>query len=119
MSKPPVELPAGPLPLIEALAELGLAPPVSAAKIKKAYRERSRFLHPDRNARSDGTNSSDAMARLNAAYRLLSDYTGQFRFQFSVSEFFEQHPRERVRMQFADSDDWGKVPRPKSGRNNK
>jgi curved DNA-binding protein CbpA len=108
--------------MASALRELGLTPPVSLAEIKKAYRERSRELHPDRNRAlshesSDDrpalneTGRNDAMIRLNAAYRLLSDYVARFRYRFNSDEYFEQNPRERVRMQFADSENWRKTPR--------
>ncbi|MDA3027646.1 MAG: J domain-containing protein [Actinomycetota bacterium] len=50
---------------------LGLAPGASDSEIRNRYRELARHLHPDRS----GAKSSDGMAELNEAYRVLSDPT--------------------------------------------
>lgn len=91
----------GPEDLSAALAELGLTAPATWKQVKAAYRQKSRELHPDRNASAGATES---MARLNAAYSKLRDYVEGFRFRFSDAEFLEQNPRERVRRQFAQAD---------------
>ena len=95
------------------LAELGLAPPVTFAQIKAAYRERSRALHPDRNAAPD---AAEAMARVNEAYRALEGYVQSFRYQIDESEYLTQRPRERIRRQFENSDQWGKNAPPRKRR---
>lgn len=48
---------------------LGVAPDASGSEIRSRYRELARRLHPDQS----GSVSSDGMATLNEAYRVLSD----------------------------------------------
>ena len=48
---------------------LGVGPSASGDEIRAAYRREARRLHPD----SAGSTSSSEMARLNEAYRVLSD----------------------------------------------
>jgi molecular chaperone DnaJ len=48
---------------------LGVVPTSTPAEIREAYRAQARIWHPDRSS----TGSSDRMARLNEAYRVLSD----------------------------------------------
>lgn len=91
------------------LALLGLQPPVTWSQIKAAYRERSRELHPDRNAAPD---AAERMAELAAAYRQVEGYVQGFRFAFSDEEYFTQRPRERIKRQFGtDSETWRSEPR--------
>jgi curved DNA-binding protein CbpA len=51
-------------------ALLGVEPGASTAKLRSAYRRRSREVHPDRSPASDAT---ARMAALNAAYAVLGD----------------------------------------------
>jgi curved DNA-binding protein CbpA len=51
-------------------ATLGVPPTASSREIRSAYRQRSRELHPDRNAAAD---AHRRMAALNAAYAVLAD----------------------------------------------
>lgn len=91
------------------LVLLGLEPPVTWSQIKAAYRERSRELHPDRNAAPD---AAARMGELADAYRQLEGYVQGFRFAFSDEEYFTQRPRERIKRQFgSDSDTWRSEPR--------
>lgn len=48
---------------------MGVSPNATPDEIRRRYRERARVLHPDRSR----TGSAAAMARLNEAYRILSD----------------------------------------------
>ena len=48
---------------------LGVQPTATALQIRDAYRRQARIWHPDRSE----TGSADKMARLNEAYRVLSD----------------------------------------------
>jgi molecular chaperone DnaJ len=48
---------------------LGVQPTATAEQIRDAYRRQARIWHPDRSE----TGSADKMARLNDAYRVLSD----------------------------------------------
>lgn len=58
---------------------LGVAPGASEDVVKRAYREKARHLHPDRNA---GTDTGDAIKRLNVAYHLLSDPAKRRKYDF-------------------------------------
>jgi curved DNA-binding protein CbpA len=98
----------GPEQLRAYLEELGLTPPITSAQLKAAYRQRSRELHPDRNP---GADANDAMARLNEAHRALEAYIQSFQYRFDDEEYFAQFPRQRVRRQFSDSDNWRRDPR--------
>ena len=51
-------------------ATLGLSREATAAELKRAYRQRSRDLHPDRN---DSPDANRQQAAVNRAYALLSD----------------------------------------------
>jgi curved DNA-binding protein CbpA len=48
---------------------------VTRIEILEAYRHRCRDLHPDRNP---GINTSEEMARLNAAYSILMEYSDRY-----------------------------------------
>jgi molecular chaperone DnaJ len=48
---------------------LGVMPHATLVEIREAYRAQARIWHPDRS----GAQSADKMARLNEAYRILSD----------------------------------------------
>jgi hypothetical protein len=48
---------------------LGVLPQATSSEIREAYRAQARIWHPDQS----GTQSADKMARLNEAYRILSD----------------------------------------------
>jgi hypothetical protein len=57
---------------MDEFAVLGVPRYATADQIKAAYRERARFLHPDRHVREDGTVPmavQDAFVRLNKAFR--------------------------------------------------
>lgn len=90
--------------LQEALQVLGLSERASLKEIKARHRVLVKLHHPD-----SGNSSDPKMIRkVNAAYRLLLDYVSAYRFSFSVNEFYEQNPEERIRMQFSDDPLWGK-----------
>lgn len=80
---------------------LGLGERASLREIKQRYRSLARRQHPD----SGGDQA--AMTRLNAAYRILLDYCGNYRYALSREEFFEQCPEERLREQFRGDPIWG------------
>lgn len=89
--------------LLNALALFGLEPPVTYGRIRERHRELALAHHPDRSPFGD----PEAMARINAAYEILSRYCGEFRFAFTEEEFLEQNPEERLRRQFAAGALWG------------
>jgi len=89
--------------LCEALKVFGLAERATLKQIKQRHRELVRAHHPDHHAEVDAAR----MARINAAYAVLSAYCSAYRFDFSRNEFLEQNPEERLRSQFASDPVWG------------
>jgi hypothetical protein len=90
--------------LQNALVIFGLSPPVTFARIRERHRELALEHHPDH----AGDAGTDGMARINAAYVLLSRYCTDYRFTFTEEEFLDQNPEERLRRQFATDPLWGK-----------
>jgi len=90
--------------LLEALKVLGLGEQASLREIKDSHRVLVKCYHPD----TGNTGDSEAIRRVNAAYRVLLDYIAAYRFSFAEDDFYEQNPEERLRRQFADDPLWGK-----------
>lgn len=80
----------------------GLSDRVTLKEIKTRHRELVRKYHPD-----SGGEDPEKIRLINAAYKLLLDYAGNYRFSFSEEEFYEQNPDERLRRQFAYDPVWG------------
>jgi curved DNA-binding protein CbpA len=89
--------------LQKSLEILGLADRVTMKQIKNRHRELVKQYHPD----SSESANNDQIQLINAAYRILSDYLGTYRFSFSEEEFYIQNPEERLRRQFMDDALWG------------
>lgn len=89
--------------LQEARQILGLGERAALAEIKARHRALVKRHHPDAGNAGD----PEAIRRINAAYRLLMGYVNGYRFSFAESEFYEQNPEARLRMQFADDPVWG------------
>ena len=81
-----------------ALRILGLGEHASLREIKAQHRELVKRYHPDVSTGTD----PEPIRRINAAFRLLLDYVGAYRFSFSEEEFYVQCPEARIWMQFAD-----------------
>lgn len=96
--------------LQDALKLLGLGERASLAEIKTRYRQLAKKYHPDRNQQSP---EPTEIRQLNAAYTLLRGYCEQYRYSFSLEEFLEQNPEERLRRQFSGDPLWT-TPTPKS-----
>jgi DnaJ-class molecular chaperone len=90
--------------LRQALQVLGLGERATLREIKARHRELVKRYHPD----SGCIASTDTIREVNAAYRVLQDYTSAYHFSFSEEEFLEQNPEERIRWQFMDDPLWGK-----------
>ena len=86
-----------------ALEEFDLPSPTTWKKIKARHRELVRRYHPDKGEHADG----DKIRRVNAAYKILNEYVGDYRFDFSREQFLEQYPEERLREQFWSEKPWG------------
>jgi len=89
--------------LMTALAEFDLPLQVTLKKIRARHRQLVRRYHPDRGADPD----NEKIRRINAAYKVLNEYIGDYRFDFSRETFFSQYPEERLREQFYDVGLWG------------
>lgn len=85
-----------------ALEEFDLSTSTTWKKIKARHRELVRKYHPDKGAHGDG----EKIRRINAAYKILSTYVGDYRFDFSREQFFDQYPEERLRRQYWDAKLW-------------
>jgi curved DNA-binding protein CbpA len=72
-------------------------------EIKARHRALVKRHHPDAGNAGD----PETIRRINAAYRLVTDYVSSYRFSFAESEFYEQNPEARIRMQFANDPVWG------------
>lgn len=89
--------------LLEALRVMGLRERASLKEIKARHRELVKRHHPDTGNSSD----PETIQKLNAAYRVVIDYVGEYCFSFDEEEFYKQNPEERLRMQFSDDPLWG------------
>ena len=90
--------------LQEALRVLRLGERATLKEIKSRHRELVKRYHPD----SGNETEQETIRKVNAAYKVLSDYISGYRFSFVEEEFFEQNPEERLRRQFMDDSIWGK-----------
>jgi curved DNA-binding protein CbpA len=89
--------------LQQALRVLGLGERATLKEIKARHRALVKRHHPD----AGNSDDLEMIRRINAAYRLLLDYVSAYRFSFAESEFYDQNPEARIRMQFADDPVWG------------
>lgn len=89
--------------LQEAQRILGLSERATLAEIKARHRALVKRHHPD----AGDIDDPEPIRKVNAAYRLLSAYVNSYRFSFAETEFYEQNPKARLRMQFADDPVWG------------
>ncbi|OEU71970.1 MAG: molecular chaperone DnaJ [Desulfuromonadales bacterium C00003093] len=85
-----------------ALAEFDLPQQTTWKKIRDQHRLLVRRYHPDKGEYADG----EKIRRINAAYKILSEYVGDYRFDFSREQFLEQSPEERLREQFWNENPW-------------
>lgn len=89
--------------LQSALTEFDLPAQTSWKKIRARHRQLVRRYHPDKGEHADG----EKIRRINAAYKVLSEYVGDYRFDFSREQFLDQYPEERLREQFWSEKPWG------------
>lgn len=86
-----------------ALTEFDLSSQTTWKKIRARHRELVRRYHPDKGEQAD----EDKIRRINEAYKVLSEYVGDYRFDFSREQFLDQYPEERLREQFWSEKPWG------------
>jgi DnaJ-class molecular chaperone len=86
-----------------ALAEFDLPEQVTLKRIRKRHRQLVRKYHPDIGEVAD----NDKIRRINAAYKILTEYISHYNFDFSRDTFLKQYPEERLREQFYDVGLWG------------
>lgn len=89
--------------LQDACEIMGLREKASLAEIKARHKELVKRYHPDKG----NTEDSETIRQVNAAYRLLMAYVGEYRFSFTRQEFYEQNPEARIEAQFAEDPIWG------------
>lgn len=89
--------------LTAALEEFDLPPQVTLKRVRARHRQLVLRYHPDKGAEAD----NDKIRRINAAYKVLNEYLGDYRFDFSKETFNAQYPEERLREQFYDIGLWG------------
>ncbi len=89
--------------LQQALEEFELPQRVSLKKLRERHRQLVRRHHPDKGEVADG----EKIRRINAAYKILSEYVGDYQFDFSREQFLDQYPEERLREQFWSEKPWG------------
>jgi preprotein translocase subunit Sec63 len=90
--------------LQEALRILGLGERSTLKEIKTRHRQLVKRYHPDTSSVDD----QETIRQVNAAYGMLIEYVGAYRFAFNEEEFYTQNPEEHLRRQFMDVAMWGK-----------
>ena len=88
----------------ESLRVLGLGERATLKEIKARHRQLAKRHHPD----TGNVDDQETIRKVNAAYRVLSDYVASYRYSFSEKEFYEQNPDERLRQQFMADPLWGR-----------
>ena len=88
--------------LQEALRIFGLRDQATLGEIRKRHRTLVKEYHPDR-----GNADPEQIRRINRAYEILQNYCANYRYSFSLDEYLEQNPEERIKRQFYDDPVWG------------
>lgn len=82
---------------------LGLENRVTMSQVKSRQRRLVKQHHPDTSKETDNRE----IQKINAAYKVVSDYLSGYRYSFSEEEFYIQNPEENIRRQFMDDPVWG------------
>lgn len=88
--------------LVEALKIFGLPDTATLKEIRTRHRQLVKEYHPDH-----GSEDSEEIRRINLAYKILTDYCANYRYSFSLDEYLQQNPEERMQRQFYDDPVWG------------
>ncbi len=88
--------------LLEALKIFGLRDRATLAEVRKRHRSLVKEFHPDK-----GNSDSEEIRRINLAYDILKEYCANYRYSFSLDEYLQQNPEERMQRQFYDDPVWG------------
>jgi DnaJ-class molecular chaperone len=75
----------------EARRLLGLGEAATLREVKSAYRTLAHHHHPDKHSGADG---EEIMKRLNAAYKLLTDYCSNYKYSFREKDVARAYPEE-------------------------
>lgn len=89
--------------LVAALELFGLRDHATLGEIRRRHRQLVKEHHPDHNPDSDDT----TIRKINRAYEILRTYCSNYRYTFSLEEYLQQNPEERMRHQFYDDPVWG------------
>jgi len=88
--------------LLEALKVFGLRDHATLNEIRKRHRQLVKKFHPDH-----GNEETEDIRRVNLAYEILRDYCANYSYSFSLEEYLQQNPEERMQRQFYDDPVWG------------
>ena len=86
----------------EARKLLGLNQTATLKEINTAYKHLSHQYHPD----ISGTQSNDAMKKLNNAYKLLMDYINDYVYSFAETDVAMVYPLDEHMRRHFDFSDW-------------
>ena len=85
----------------EARKLLGLSEAATLNEIKIAYRTLAHRHHPDKHG-GDDSNESEAMKRLNWAYKLLIDYCENYKYSFREEDIARTYSYDEYLKTFKD-----------------
>ncbi|PLX98872.1 MAG: molecular chaperone DnaJ [Desulfuromonas sp.] len=88
--------------LLTALEIFDLNERATLDEIRKRHRKLVKEFHPDR-----GSDDQDKIRRINLAYEILREYCNNYRYSFTLEEYLQQNPEERIQRQFHDDPVWG------------
>jgi hypothetical protein len=97
--------------LKQALQIFDLPSHATLKEIKTRHRILVKRFHPDSGEQQD----TERIRLINAAYKVLLEYCTSYKFSFSLEEFYEQNPEERLRKQFSQDPLWGNGSESSSG----
>lgn len=71
---------------------LGLSDAATLKEIKSAYKRLAHYYHPDMH--NNGMDATEAMKKLNWAYKLLMGYCNDYRYPFSEEDVSRTYPHD-------------------------
>lgn len=88
----------------EALTVLGLGDRATLKEIRFRHRSLVKIYHPDKGEPVD----PEMIRKVNAAYRIVTEYIAGYHFHLSEEEFYRQNPEALMMKRFAEDPIWGK-----------
>ena len=81
---------------------LGLSESATLREIRAAYRRLANRYHPDKHSGTSVDEAGETMKRLNAAYKLLTDYCASYKYSFREEDVARAYPQDEYLRQFRD-----------------